>query len=664
MAYSIRYTANFSDHHDNKYSVKLYQDGFGGSSKEIKIQDATFEYKKNENFIVSALTLKIVNTFEKDEFDDLLDNTIREWKIVVTEYDDALNEYFTGWNVVDVAEVEDRPDAIISVTFNDELIKLKDINVIDSSVGAIYDLLSIIRSGLSEIDNQYIYINNSLFYYDHTKTAGNTLFEQTYLSSDYLYENNVETKPYWDVINDILSSFNSYLYRYKGDYYIERYSDVSVNTNWATVNTSGAISSESTKLQKYNKQNDFFYVYDIPMKGHNPGISDFELDVVYNDWNSLVPSRWNLDEIEETPYYYYAAGGGVYVTDVSKGNSELNTWYLPEGTTDISIGWGKYGMNSYITWDPSGAIDTAQNETSALFYRTYIPVRSGNSGDSDAYTLQLKWKIKIEDTRTYNVNSNLYVRFSMRVCAEHSYDGYYIVEDGDGNASLSEQEPFEENKLWEVKVQETSPLSKIIEFSKDIDLTPIKADLSRNEQIIFGFYPLWTDEDTDGGQPTVIMGDIEITAKGKEEENKYKFRVNEGFVKKEKDTIKLHDIPNYMYNNGLYLSDKTRTFPKYEFTYLGWRGGWTETAGAPYYSVIEHFAQSKIGYRYINRKTYSFKSLFKEHTFIKPLSIMSDDKYVGKDFIIFNYKYNMPSSIYTIKADEFSNDKNEIVINE
>ena len=57
------------------------------------------------------------------------------------------------------------------------------------------------------------------------------------------------------------------------------------------------------------------------------------------------------------------------------------------------------------------------------------------------------------------------------------------------------------------------------------------------------------------------MGDFEIKIIPENEDNQYLYDVNDGFVNKASQDLNIFDISNLNYNNGIYLSDDSKTDP-------------------------------------------------------------------------------------------------------
>ena len=121
-----------------KYKIELSQDDYVGSSSVITLAGVNLSYRQNDNILVSQLDIHIVNTGDFNQFDDLLNNNIREWQCIL--YKDA-EVYFQGWIVVDVIEQQFIDNPVIKNHLPlDELIKLQDIEVETATFGEILNI--------------------------------------------------------------------------------------------------------------------------------------------------------------------------------------------------------------------------------------------------------------------------------------------------------------------------------------------------------------------------------------------------------------------------------------------------------------------------------------------------------------------------------------------
>jgi hypothetical protein len=645
MAYVEKYSGKFTSLRGGEYEVVFYEEGGVAGSKTIKIQDLKLHRKENNRVLTSSVDIIFLNDYTYEEFDSLCNNTERSWLIQITEYGDRTNVFFKGWMAVDIIERDFSSDkSSIKITATDELLKLKDIEVGDVRFGNIYSFKEIIKDGLYNIDAKNIYINSALFYGDHTKTAGNTLFEQSYLDADYFYKNNVEILTYWDAINEILKTTNSYLYVHKDKYYIERYNDISTNANWVVVSsTTGNNSATTSQHESYSKQSDFDYINMSQVLLYESGLSQLTLNIDPVEYNSIVPSYWQLP---------LETNGTAYVTDSS---IDYRAWTIFEEANNIAIGENNYGMDYYIKYDSSsGGIyyPNFNRELCPIWYKTKFTFNEGETNQ-----LQLKWKVFLVDSALFDEETIYKVRFTLRLGEDSPYPNYYIIEI-DSSLMLYDSVTGGgdyDTMIWTVESGEVEQFGRIIEFKKTIELEPIRSALNGEETLIFGFYPTQIiDGIVTRYCNTNIFGDFEVKFKSENIDNQYVYTINEGFVNKDEQDLKIFDLSNHNFKNGIYLSDLSKTDSSI---------GWTDDGGSTYDSLVDHFIKTEVGYYYKTRKGLGGDIIFRDEVFIKPLSFISDTHLTGVDFIAKEYTYNWPKSLYNFsQLKEYSSDKGEINI--
>jgi len=391
-----------------------------------------------------------------------------------------------------------------------------------------------------------------------------------------------------------------------------------------------------------------FYYLNLSQNETNvPGLSKLELNYDFEEFISIVPAYW-----ENLPTTY----DWDYDNQVLPDDGDINIfhWYAADGGDDdgvsgLTIGENNYGLNNYLEYKPSHWSSLVSDYVWGLdpiFYQTYVTFNEG-----DSTQLELKWKHRIWDDSAYHEDTTYTVRFGIKKSGNGSYPDYYLSEDDEGEVELT-LDTYD--KVFEVDANESSEGSRIIEFSKTIELNPIKDDCDTNERLIFFFYPLRiNDRDNVRFVWRQMIGDFEIRMKSDNPNNQQIFTINTGFVNKDNRDINIFDIDSYNYRNGIYLNNSGKTNSD---------DGWTDDGGSNYEPLIDHFIKGDAGYGYKNRKQLSFNGLFKEFTFIKPLSIIKDDYIPDRSFIIDEYSYNISNGNYNINCNEYSTDKKNIII--
>jgi hypothetical protein len=99
-------------------------------------------------------------------------------------------------------------------------------------------LIDIIDDCLSMTGTTYpIYIHCSLYEYNSTPGAGQTLFNRNGVYTELFWKNNIERKSALEILESILSAFNCYLYWHNQAWYIRHYQDLNQNTSWVIYQT-------------------------------------------------------------------------------------------------------------------------------------------------------------------------------------------------------------------------------------------------------------------------------------------------------------------------------------------------------------------------------------------------------------------------------------------
>lgn len=642
MAYSEQYRGKFASYRGAEYDVVLYRDTAISQDKTIKIQNVTFRRTVKDRFLTSSVDIDFVNIYGINEFNDLCSNTEREWMIQITQYGNRSNIFFKGWLVVGVAEQDISSNKTsISITATDELLKLKEIDIENVDFGTKYSFKKIITDGLWKINSVNVYINSQLFYNGEVRTAENTLFEQSFLDADFFYKNNIETISYWDAINEILKTTNCYLYQHKNKYYIERYNDIG-NTNWAYISASNGnnYAVTSTVDSSYNKQDDFNYTQSSQRVMYESGISNFTIDLDPKEYISIIPNSWNTPLTELDDSFLPLADSLNY------GEWYLNTSASQGDTFTSTTGTNDYGMNKYVKYE--NLTDGATYDI--ICAKAKVTFNAGNSTN-----LQIKYKTWVQTGMAFNEDTEWRCFFAIRKGAGGSKANNMIVLGEDGKTTIT---PYSPSNFSFVVTGNRQEGGALIEVTQNIELNDIKQYCDTNETLVFYFRPAAqynSDQpDTPIWSEQAILGDFEIKISADNEDNQYMYDVNQGFVNTKEDDLKIFDISNYNYVNGIFLDDNTKTSPTV---------GWTDDNGITYNSLVDHYVKSEVGYSYVTRKALNTSLIFNTETIIKPLVKLSDNNISSTEFLVTEYTYDFVKSRYGINnAKEYSTDKGEINI--
>lgn len=361
MAYNLKYYAQFYNYANSQVVINIYQDGYSGSSTQLyAVKDSLkLNYKNEDDDIYCPIRYLECEFGLYSKTDGQLYNIAacaeKEYLVVISV---AGTKVFSGYIVpFEYSESYEPADVNYSATFKaiDGLRYLKYQYPSTSGIWGTttYDtgintelLLNYIESAIHAISlnyNPYINIYCRLFDINHTVANDRNLFDQTYISKHFLYDDKKELISYYDILYKILKSFQCIIYQFKGSYYIVRLPDLRTSTiiryqqyayiagSWSNVGNS--TTEFSLPIQKTSYSNCL-----IPENGDIsilPPVKNIKLNLLYRKKNILYGGEFFESQWYSTSANYcWTCTTGVMI----KGNGFQKVYhYKPRGNRQNAI---------------------------------------------------------------------------------------------------------------------------------------------------------------------------------------------------------------------------------------------------------------------------------------------------------------------------------------
>lgn len=228
MAFGEKYRGETYTNNGGHYYVKIYQDGWTGSTTNIDIaaNGLTLDYPAASDIFEpirgSSLTIKAISP--TDFFwEDFFDTNFGDFKVELYNIDDAVIE----WEGFNSSEIYSEPFEVypypVTLRFVDGLAELKNIDFPDPN--GYKHVIQILRLCLNQINDLLIMDCYDVFENSHTSTIGNSALVQTYLdSSTYkkVVDGIEEPMNCYEVLKAVLKSFAITLTQYNGRWWVYR----------------------------------------------------------------------------------------------------------------------------------------------------------------------------------------------------------------------------------------------------------------------------------------------------------------------------------------------------------------------------------------------------------------------------------------------------------
>lgn len=699
MSYGLYLKGKIIDFYGNVINVMVYKYNYSGNVVPINISTLKIDVKTNDNIISKLLDIEIINNISYSLYDELFTSYDKEIKAIVEKDGKTL---FEGYLVTDLNEQQLLFPTVVRLSFNDYLVRLKDIrlNFIESK--DYYCIFDYIRQAIYEIyedrfNNLYIHSRLCCSYDEDVLE----FFTSTLLFSESFYNsNNDEPETAWDVINKLLKPLNCYLYIHEDKLIIERLDDVLDEDYWVSINMSMPQIKDYTSAlnQTLRANEDYKYIDESQLIQYNAAIRTLEVSVENKQFSNIIDPYftiwYKLDEDHMTDIdpnyrtwkmhqiYWSQPGygkecnidvhpwGGKYTIQIMEGRKIKSSLYvnnpiflmlLPIGypyflEDDINYGNNVWYKKLFGAYTKTGLLKVNTDEDAKIRYTGMFRVLD------NVYFRVYNEEYLVEEI---NTTWDYYLNFTFAVLLNNNINNIYWVyrdENNDWSYSQSLTEHYE--KISGQKLKQGDIIGRGETWNKfdiEIPIAEILKDIIGEEQETLITMRIGMHFMTKRPQDehicffNIIYGDLQLKYESGISENKYIYSINEMFYNTQSEELAINDAYDSSIMNGLYYN---------HYGTLKAIDGNIMEVGQSTLRLPDMYAMS-----ILRQKCYTTKNLRASiitDKNIKPLGILKDSNIKRgnneANQIIMSYSLDLMSNIYNIECSELINET--IIINE
>lgn len=489
-----------------------------------------------------------------------------------------------------------------------------------------------------------INVNMKLCPSSNERTLLNSGFNLSKVDCDLFWKDNINQDSGLDIITKILKSFNSYIYWYNGNWYIERYEDIwkkpqtyvkySLNASYGYLDNAICVSTNDVSLNIYSNDhlNRSTLLRIIP--GYNK--IDIQLNQYHNQDINVV-----LNQFKPLTYIINAAFQALI---------PLRTWRFQ---TDAG---------SRPQWQNAIPYKQIQNSMLRVYWPNWPSTTDANV-DTGMYTrfrltvdpcikmsLNLNWKWYPNDGGTWN-NYDFKVRWFLYNSGTGNY--WFIKKNTDYGYWYRENPVTMHEGVQEFNISGEDINNKVGNINISIPLSDVSSGLTGDQNLVFGVLvgKISYNNGTWSFLEWEHYGDFIFTINQEPQDNLIQGTQNSKFLNKKTINLDLYDAKNLNYKNGIFYYNNiedTRTALWYNDTSI-------------YHSLVDHLMINK--YQLYNRSRQQISATISCSDYLKPFSLWKDTNQYDKNFVLTSYSYYPTKNQYDVIWSEYDNTTSVILTN-
>lgn len=635
MAYGLKYRGGFSSKDIQGY-IYIDQDNYSGSVTDLIITARTTRIRYqfggwNNPVIGLTASFEVLNT--PTNFFDLIPFITaeeREYRVRIVQTSPSSFTMFSGFlncETNEIAYMRNRPFRLNASSFLSKLQYVKP-SLIETLENRTF--IDIILSCLALTGStDPVRVNSKLYPSGSSLGTGQTLFNRAGIFTEFFWKDNIDRKNALEIIQEILVSFDCYIYWYNGSWYIERYEDIWNNPqNYVVYNigsTYGYTDSGST-VQTTDASLDFSSLVHKDQTltfGSIPGLREIEVRLEQQTlFNLTINDLTNAADVNGVvPYPGYRSwqkwneGSGI-------------SWANP------GLPWKNIGNAIYRAgWIYDGGYETWRG----LYTRFKITKDSSTS-----LTIKFKFATLKSVLGTWTGSWGDYV-FRFAWYLRHTPGNYFIID----NAGTWERQSGTEASMvqtHEIQGSEMDPVNDSMEVTISIPIGEVSGVTDGDNDFVLCLGTELISKSGGAWTPAYacFYGDTFITASAPQEDNNISAVINTRFLDKKEITLQMYDAGNVNIKNGILtgsdLSIRTST--------------WSSN-GTLFETLARRIIRNK--FQLYNRARVQLSSTIKSSAKFKPLSMFTDSGQSGKRFLLTSYSYKPDANEYEIILSEYDN---------
>ena len=584
----------------------------------------------------------------------------REFRVKIVETNPSSYTFFDGYLDSDAVEQQYLSNRPIRLVASNYISKLENVNIpIVNDINSRSSLIDVISSSFKTIGvDTSIYVNMTICPSGITKQSNNSALNLCVVDNEVFWKNTTEQDNGLEILNKVLKPFDSYLYWWNGNYYIERYDDLySYPQSYVNYRTdvSYGYNNYGTSVTKYDTSSNIFtnkHIDQGQLLTIQPGLNKIEVklnserytSLVNNDWNPVIDNSTSLSTLPQ-PYGSWLCWW-EYAGEIM-GNPLYSHYYVNNSTVigmtnplfrnlapfnEGTISW-TYGLWSSFQFT---ADDPAQYKTTVLKLNynfapagTEVPPRQSAPQDFIVtYAMEI---------RNHESAGGLYLK-------QDPNDNRWYIKPGITLADGMNEVIFKDSELEAPGyVKEISVSIPIHDVSQNV-FASMKGDY---DMVLHIGVTRKRNTDQTNVRSSLLyeyIGDFEITVQQDEQDNLITGLINNKFLNKKTIELDLFDIHNYNYKNGIYTfggAAQRRT--------ESWHDSKTTDESLPA-KLIRNKA------KLFQKSRQTISSTIITNQYLKPLSAWYDSNQPTKKFVLVDYQFIPTRKEYTCRWNEYDND--------
>lgn len=427
----LQFYSNIRSSLDKPYTINIYNTyGYTGSTIQLLVSSCSITRQNSGIFdpiISSGCKVEFINNLTDSQLSDIFNNYEKSFICEVIDVNNSITVFY-GNIATDIISKNIGINETLVLEFSDYLKKL-DQTTSDKVDGRFIYLDDLLIDNLNNTGiEQNLIVNASLH------PNGTTVNQTTSYITDCLIDTNnfidgEEIDNGKDVLNKILTPFNSYLYSFDNNYIIQNYRDIDNNSsrNWLLINSNDlSATSIISDKQIISEDNNDFDLFSGSI-GYEAGLAEFDLNLKQKLYDNLIQN--NFDEEIDVVFT------GIVPTDQANGQ-----WYYYQPSTGYSAtfgnGWGEIGNYVKVNFPIPYTVPIGSNFWSGdYFFGKKCRITLDRSEANPQNTLSLEGIVRRNIIVDYSKDDRYCLPFSVKILSGIN-KGKYVKIDDDGSVIL------------------------------------------------------------------------------------------------------------------------------------------------------------------------------------------------------------------------------------
>lgn len=558
MAYVNLYYAPWASENVSGYLYIDQLDYSGGASELLLDANSIFVSYNFEDWNIPIVGMQCefsIRNTKTDFFEllPLLSAEEREFRVRIVTVSPTIYTIFEGFINCDTITQKFLHRQSIRFVASSHLSKLENDHPVSIDTLQNKTFIDIIDEILVSTGASYnIRVNCKIHAEGDILQTGQTLFNKNGFYTELFWEDDVERTTSLEILKAILTTFDCYIYWWRGYWYIERYEDIWTEdidfVEYATGTTydpteAGSVVNEDKVVSDLHA---LVFTDQSQTLSIIPGLKTVKVTLedkrVFNLIKNELSQALNTGDNEPAPPY--------------------RTWMK---WTEAGLGWISLGLPYKNISNSVQRVLTQPNTTIPNHRGLYTSFKVTVDNEDTQLNIKFKYSIENNQMNTYTKSEfkfffHWYLRFADETnlyITKSGDDLWNRTEGTDESVCLQEVKVSGDSFDFEtrsVEVSITVPLGKVRTYDSGLDIGPLRGD--HFLVLCVGLETInWND--VPALQPQFAwLGDFNITTTGDIQDNVIEGKVAEAkFLNKKDISLALYDMESYSYKNGVLRGD-------------------------------------------------------------------------------------------------------------